>query len=176
MIKRSMMYLGAAVIVASALAGCSSTSPSGGGTTDDSSSSAPSSSAPSSSAPASANALDTASTSLGTVVVDGKGMTVYYFTKDVKDSGKSNCSGQCLALWPAVVAPSTNPQVEGVTGTVGTITRDDGTMQVTINGLPVYTYAKDNAAGDVTGQGVGDAWYVIAPSGDAITDAAKTGY
>jgi predicted lipoprotein with Yx(FWY)xxD motif len=167
MIKRSMMYLGAAVIVASALAGCSSTSPSAGGPSDESSSSAPA---------ASGNALDTASTSLGTVVVDGKGMTVYYYKKDVKDSGKSTCSGQCLALWPAVVAPSINPQVEGVTGTVGTITRDDGTMQVTVNGLPVYTYAKDNAAGDVTGQGVGGVWYVLNPSGKAITSAPKAGY
>jgi predicted lipoprotein with Yx(FWY)xxD motif len=168
MIKRSMIYIGAAVIAVSALAGCSSTSPQAP--------SSSSSSGSSSSEPASANALDTASTSLGTVVVDGKGMTVYYFKKDVKDSGKSNCSGQCLALWPAVVAPSINPQVDGVTGTVGTITRDDGSMQVTINGLPVYTYAKDNAAGDVTGQGVGGVWYVIAPSGDAITSGAKAGY
>jgi predicted lipoprotein with Yx(FWY)xxD motif len=167
MIKRSMMYIGAAVIVASALAGCSSTSPqSGSGPSDESSSSAP----------ASGSALGTASTTLGTVVVDGKGMTVYYYKKDVKDSGKSTCSGQCLALWPAVVAPSTNPQVDGVTGTVGTITRDDGTMQVTVNGLPVYTYAKDNAAGDVTGQGVGGVWYVLAPSGDEITSAPKAGY
>jgi len=168
MIKRSMMYIGAAVIAVSALAGCSSTSPQAP--------SSSSSSGSSSSEPASANALDTASTSLGTVVVDGKGMTVYYYTKDVKDSGKSTCSGQCLALWPAVVAPSTNPQVDGVTGTVGTITRDDGTMQVTVNGLPVYTYAKDNTVGDVTGQGVGGVWYVLAPSGDAITSGAKAGY
>jgi predicted lipoprotein with Yx(FWY)xxD motif len=103
-------------------------------------------------------------------------MTVYSFKKDVKDSGKSNCSGVCLALWPAVVAPSINPQVDGVTGTVGTITRDDGTMQVTVNGLPVYTYAKDSAAGDVSGQGVGGVWYVLAPSGEMITGGAKAGY
>jgi predicted lipoprotein with Yx(FWY)xxD motif len=167
MIKRSMMYIGTAVLVASVLAGCSSTSPqAGSGSTGESSSSTP----------ASGSALATASTSLGTVVVDGKGMTVYTFKKDVKDSGKSNCSGQCLALWPAVVAPSINPQVDGVTGTIGTITRDDNTMQVTVDGLPVYTYAKDKAAGDVTGQGVGGVWYVIAPSGEAITSAPKAGY
>jgi predicted lipoprotein with Yx(FWY)xxD motif len=166
MIKRSMIYIGAAVIAVSALAGCSSTSPqAGSGSTAGSSTSAP----------AGTSALATASTSLGTVVVDGKGMTVYTFKKDVKDSGKSNCAGPCAVLWPAVVAPSTNPKVNGVTGTVGTITLGDGTKQVTVNGLPVYTYAKDSSAGDVTGQGVGGVWYVVAPSGNAIT-GGKPGY
>ena len=63
-------------------------------------------------------------------MVDGRGMTVYFYTKDIKGSGTSNCAGGCLALWPAVKASSGTPKVDGVTGTVGTITRDDGPAPV----------------------------------------------
>src|SRR5687768_11759652 len=80
---------------------------------------------PATTAPATEGAtvdLKTASSSAGDIVVDGKGMSVYYFTKDVKDSGKSNCTGECLVAWPPVITTSDTPKVEGVTGTVGTIT------------------------------------------------------
>ena len=102
-------------------------------------------------------------------MVDGKGMSVYYYTKDVKDSGTSACTGGCLDAWPPVLATSDTPTVDGVTGTVGTIATPDGKKQVTINGMPVYYYAKDLAAGDITGQGVGGVWYLVAPSGEMIT-------
>ena len=115
--------------------------------------------------------LRTASTSLGTIVVDSSGMTVYYFDKDTPNSGASTCSGQCLAAWPAVVATSDSPKVDGVTGTVGTITRSDGTKQVTLNGLPLYLFVKDKAPGDVTGQAVQSVWWVVAPDGTKITAA-----
>jgi predicted lipoprotein with Yx(FWY)xxD motif len=122
-------------------------------------------------------ALRTASTSLGTVVVDGAGMTVYEFDKDTKGSGTSACSGGCLKLWPAVPASGT-PTLTGVSGTVGTITRDDGTTQVTLNGHPLYTYANDAKAGDVTGQGVGGIWWVVGPDGSEMTagPSTSTGY
>jgi predicted lipoprotein with Yx(FWY)xxD motif len=124
----------------------------------------------SSSSAASADAvLKTADTDLGTVVVDSAGLTVYYFDKDTADSGASNCSGQCLENWPPVIAESDSPEVDGVTGTVGTITRDDGTTQVTLNGLPLYLYIGDKAPGDVTGQGVGGIWWVVAPDGSKIS-------
>jgi predicted lipoprotein with Yx(FWY)xxD motif len=113
--------------------------------------------------------VKTAETSLGTILVDGKGMSVYYYDKDTPNSGKSTCSGNCLAAWPAVKASSAKPVVEGVTATVGTITRDDGSLQVTVNGLPIYLYAKDTKAGDVVGQAVGDVWWVVAPDGAKIT-------
>jgi len=98
-------------------------------------------------------------------------MTVYYFDKDTANSGTSTCSGECLAAWPAVVATSDSPKVDGVTGTVGTITRDDGTKQVTLNGLPLYLFVKDKAPGDVTGQAVQGVWWVVAPDGTKITAA-----
>ena len=112
--------------------------------------------------------LKTASSSKGEIVVDGKGMSVYYFTKDVKDSGKSNCTGDCLVAWPPVLTTNETPTVEGVTGKVGTIDTPDGKKQVTIEGMPVYLWEKDKAPGDVTGQGVGNVWYLVAPDGAMI--------
>lgn len=116
--------------------------------------------------------LKVADSKAGQIVVDGKGMSVYYYTKDVKDSGTSACTGGCLDAWPPVLATADTPTVDGVTGTVGTIATPDGKKQLTINGMPVYYYAKDLAAGDITGQGVGGVWYLVAPSGDMITAAA----
>jgi predicted lipoprotein with Yx(FWY)xxD motif len=112
--------------------------------------------------------LKTASSSKGEIVVDGKGMSVYYFTKDVKDSGKSNCTGDCLVAWPPVLTTNETPKVEGVTGKVGTIDTPDGKKQVTVEGMPVYLWEKDKAPGDVTGQGVGNVWYLVAPDGKMI--------
>jgi predicted lipoprotein with Yx(FWY)xxD motif len=112
--------------------------------------------------------LKTASSSKGEIVVDGKGMSVYYFTKDVKDSGKSNCTGDCLVAWPPVLTTNETPKVEGVTGKVGTIDTPDGKKQVTVEGMPVYLWEKDKAPGDVTGQGVGKVWYLVAPDGKMI--------
>ncbi|MET4096108.1 hypothetical protein [Arthrobacter sp. UYCu712] len=134
---------------------------------------APASSAAASSAPAPATAaeLKVAASKLGQIVVDGKGMSVYYFTKDTKDSGTSACTGGCLTAWPPVTTTSDAPAVEGVTGTLGTITTPDGKKQVTINSMPIYYFAKDLAAGDILGQGVNSVWYLAAPSGEMITTA-----
>jgi predicted lipoprotein with Yx(FWY)xxD motif len=90
-----------------------------------------------------------------TILVAGSnGMTVYTFTSDTAGSGKSACSGGCLTKWPAltVAAGATPTAGTGVAGALGTITRaDDGSLQVTYNGLPLYFYAGDKAAGDTNG-------------------------
>jgi predicted lipoprotein with Yx(FWY)xxD motif len=117
--------------------------------------------------------LMTATSSAGEIVVDAKGMSVYFFTKDVKDSGTSACTDACLAAWPPVTTAAETPQVEGVTGTVGTITTPDGAKQVTLNGLPLYYFAKDTKAGDILGQGVNDVWYLADPSGEMIRMGAS---
>lgn len=109
--------------------------------------------------------LGTSDTSLGTVVVDGRGMTVYFFDSDTPGSGASTCTDACAAAWPAVETDSDSPTVEGVTGEVGVITGVDGAHQVTLDGRPLYTYAQDMAPGDVNGQGVGGVWWVVAPDG-----------
>jgi predicted lipoprotein with Yx(FWY)xxD motif len=134
------------------------------------SSSSPASASQSASASASAS-VGTATVeaklvgSIGTVLVAGSnGMTVYIFTKDVKDSGKSSCSGECLATWPALTvdAGATPSGGSGVVGTLGTITRtDDQTTQVTYNGLPLYFFANDTAPGDANG--VYENWEAVKP-------------
>jgi predicted lipoprotein with Yx(FWY)xxD motif len=131
---------------------------------------APASQAPASQAPASAAAgavsVDAKPVgSIGTVLVAGSnGMTVYTFTKDVKDSGKSACTGGCLATWPALTVPAGATPTGGsaVTGKLGTITReDDGTLQVTYNGLPLYFFKNDKAPGDANG--VYTNWEAVKP-------------
>ena len=164
-----------AFAVAALLSGCAggggstTTAPSSAAATTAPASSAPASSAP---APAAASELKIAESKVGQIVVDGKGMSVYYYTKDTKDSGTSACTGGCLAAWPPVTTTSDAPSGEGVMGTLGTIATPDGKKQVTINGMPIYYYAKDKAAGDITGQGVNSVWYLVAPSGEMITAAA----
>jgi predicted lipoprotein with Yx(FWY)xxD motif len=168
-----------------ALAGCAG----GGGTTPAASSPAVTAGSPNASATAPAASvsppaatstataagvdLKIASSSLGDIVVDGKGMSVYYYTKDVKDSGTSTCTGGCLTAWPPLLTTSDEPKVEGVTGTVGTIPTPEGAKQVTLNGLPLYYFAKDTKAGDILGQGVNDVWYLADPAGEMIKTAAK---
>jgi len=104
---------------------------------------------------------------LGKFLADGKGMTLYMFTKDTKDV--SNCYDKCATAWPPLLQSDKPTLNDGVTASLlGTTTRKDGTIQVTYNGMPLYHYAKDKAAGDVVGQGVGDAWYVVAPDGQIV--------
>ena len=91
---------------------------------------------------------------MGTILVGATGMTVYTFAKDVKGSGTSACTGTCIARWPALTVPAGTKPVagSGATGTLGTIKRsDDGTLQVTYNGLPLYFFSGDSAPGDTFG-------------------------
>ncbi|HYH77276.1 MAG TPA: hypothetical protein VD841_07225 [Arthrobacter sp.] len=169
----------AAVVLFAALAGCAG-SP---GTTTTTAAPAPSVTSPAatSAAPTGGSTtaagvdLKTASSSAGNIVVDAKGMSVYFFTKDTKDSGTSACTGACLTMWPPLTTTSATPTVEGVTGTVGTITTPDGAKQVTLNGLPLYYYEQDKKPGDILGQGVNDVWYLANPAGEMIK-TASTGY
>jgi predicted lipoprotein with Yx(FWY)xxD motif len=169
-----------AVLLSGCGGGSTTTAPSSAAaTTAPASSAAASSGSASASASAAASELKVVNSTAGQIVVDGKGMSVYYYTKDTKDSGTSACTGGCLAAWPPVTTTSTTPAVEGVMGTVGTITTPDGKKQVTINGMPIYYYAKDKAAGDITGQGVNGVWYLVTPSGEmmtAIPSVSGSGY
>ncbi len=120
---------------------------------------------------AAAGNLKTAPSSVGDIVVDAAGMSVYFFTKDVKDSGTSACTGGCLTAWPPLLTTAASPAADGVTGTLGTITTPDGAKQVTLNGLPLYYFAKDTKPGDILGQGVNDVWYLATPAGEMIMTA-----
>jgi predicted lipoprotein with Yx(FWY)xxD motif len=108
-----------------------------------------------------------------TVLTDSKGFTVYWFAKDTV--GKSNCTGTCAVFWPPVTGPVTAGA--GVTGTLGTITRADGTIQATWNGHPLYTYKSDTSPGMNKGNGVtasGGLWHEIVLSGKAAPKPKST--
>lgn len=102
-------------------------------------------------------------------LVDQEGRTLYLFTSDTQNSGTSSCTGDCLAEWPPVAVVE-NPQAgEGVDAALlGTITRDDGSLQAAYNGWPLYYYTGDAAPGDVNGQGLGGVWYLVSGAGNAI--------
>ena len=76
--------------------------------------------------------------------------------------GESACYDQCATNWPPLVATEPLTLVSGIPGELGTITRTDGTMQVTYDGMPLYYYAQDAEGGDANGQGRGDVWFVVA--------------
>lgn len=162
-----------AFALAALLSGCAGggTAPTATTAAPPATSPAPASSPATTSVPATAAELKVAASKLGQIVVDGKGMSVYYFTKDTKDSGTSACTGGCLTAWPPVLTTAEKPTADGVTGALGTIATPDGKKQVTINGMPIYYFAKDTAAGDILGQGVNSVWYLVAPSGEMITTA-----
>jgi predicted lipoprotein with Yx(FWY)xxD motif len=116
---------------------------------------------------------------LGTYLVDGAGATLYYFEPDAP--GASVCTGDCLTAWPALAADLDQPPLgdETVTGTFGSIARDDGNVQATYRGRPLYYFAGDQAAGDTNGHAVSDVWWVAAedgslPNATAPAEAALT--
>lgn len=105
----------------------------------------------------------------GQALVDAQGRTLYLFTNDTQNSGTSACSGDCLAAWPPVTSQGAPVAGTGLDATLlGTITRDDGTVQVTYNGWPLYYYAQDAAPGDAMGQGMNGVWFLVSPTGTAI--------
>jgi predicted lipoprotein with Yx(FWY)xxD motif len=100
-----------------------------------------------------------------TILVDNKGMTLYYFTPD--KGGKVTCTGPCLGVWPPLLVPAgmTKPAADKtVKGTLTTVANPDGKgTQVVYNNWPLYYYAKDKSPGDTTGQNVGGKWFVVPP-------------
>jgi predicted lipoprotein with Yx(FWY)xxD motif len=117
--------------------------------------------------------IEAANRSVGQILVDRDGRTLYVFSED-KQGGASACDGECLASWPALRGGV--GAGDGVdSGLIGTITRPDGTAQTTYAGWPLYYYARDRSAGDLNGQGVKAAWYVVSPEGDIIKSTAPSG-
>ena len=130
----------------------------------------------SSAAPATASGSTVTEKTIGSqqVVVDSNGMTLYWFAIDTPT--KSNCSGQCATFWPPVKGPLTAGS--GVTGTLGTITRSDGTTQATYDGHPLYTYVGDKSPGQATGNGKnlsGGLWWEMTVSGSTPPATAGAG-
>ena len=107
------------------------------------------------------------------VLTNSAGLTLYWFAPDTSTTSK--CTGSCATYWPPVKGPATAGS--GVTGTLGVITRPDGTMQATYNGHPLYTYAGDSAPGQANGNGKnlsGGVWYEVTVSGAAPAPSVST--
>jgi predicted lipoprotein with Yx(FWY)xxD motif len=111
---------------------------------------------------------------LGTVLADAEGMTVYLYTPDKGTT--STCYGGCESAWPPVVAEGKPSAGEGAMSTaLGTTKRKDGTMQVTYNGHPLYTFTGDTAPGEAVGQENDGTWFVLDESGEAVKGGAPGG-
>lgn len=108
--------------------------------------------------------------SLGKLLATSGGLTLYHYIDE--KHGKIDCKGVCAKVWPPLLVGAGTKPIAGPglrASKLGTIRRPDGRIQVTYNGLALYRYAPDRAAGDVKGQGFLKAWYVIAPSGKIVT-------
>ena len=156
--------MGAALLVAACASGSSS-------------SSTGAASSPSSGASTSGGTvIETASSSAGTFLVDGSGRAVYLWVKDTGDA--STCNGACAGAWPPVTASGSVTASGGAKASdLGTITRSDGTKQVTYDGHPLYYFAGDSGPGMATGQGsdsFGAKWWLVAPSGSDVTAAVSS--
>lgn len=129
--------------------------------------------APPASAGSSTVTIGMATTALGSVLVGPNGLTLYIHAGDSATS--STCTGACATAWPplAVASGQTAGLASGITGTLGTLTRADGTVQVTFNGMPLYGWKNDKAPGDTTGQNV-SGFTVASPSGAPASSPSAT--
>ena len=112
--------------------------------------------------------------SLGQMLVDAQGHTLYVRTSDTGDT--STCYGSCASQWPALTtsgAPKAGSGVMG--GTLGTIQRTDGSTQVTIDGHPLYTFAGDATSGDINGEGIGGIWFAASAQGTPLKPTSGSG-
>lgn len=113
-----------------------------------------------------------ASSGMGDILVDGDGMTLYVFLPD--DRGTPTCTDSCADTWPLFEGPASAG--DGVDeALLGTAEHPSGTTMATYGGWPLYSFASDQAPGDVNGQGIGDSWYVIGPDGEPIQDETTGG-
>jgi predicted lipoprotein with Yx(FWY)xxD motif len=122
-----------------------------------------------------APSVSTASTSLGRIVVNSGGRTLYVFSRD--KNGKSACAGACAKFWPPLIAASKPRASAGARASLlGTTKRADGRMQVTYNRHPLYMFVKDTRKGQIHGEGLtafGGQWNALSPAGTKVVRHAK---
>jgi predicted lipoprotein with Yx(FWY)xxD motif len=118
----------------------------------------------------SGTAVSTAKTSLGRVLVNSRGHTLYLLTKD--RNGKSACTGKCATFWPPVITAGKPRAGAGVRASLlGTTRRANGRLQVTYNHHPLYTFVKDTKKGQTNGEQLsafGGVWYAVSPAGARV--------
>ena len=180
-VRRTARGIALLVATTALIAACSS---SGGAATAGPATAAPVTAAPATAAPVSAAPATGGATTglvlelrtdpaLGAVVTGKDGLSLYIFKKDTTP-GKSACEGSCADNWPALTVADASGVTagSGVTGAVGTFTRTDGSLQITLGGAPLYYFAGDSAAAETNGQGLNDVWYLASPGGTAVKAGA----
>lgn len=111
-------------------------------------------------------------TGVGDVVTDADGYTLYMYTPDGTEPAAPSCTGDCAKQWPPALDEGGDP--EGIDADlVGSLDREDGESQVTLDGRPLYRYAGDVEPGDVNGEGMGGLWYAVAPDGGKAAEAVE---
>jgi predicted lipoprotein with Yx(FWY)xxD motif len=167
--------VGAALLVAACSSGSSSTA---AASTPAASSASPAASSSSSGAASGSGGtvITTATSSAGTFLTTSSGQAVYLWVKDGKNM--SACTGACAGAWPPVTATGTVTAAGSAKASeLGTITRSDGTKQVTYDGHPLYTFSGDSGPGTATGQGsdgFGAKWWLVSPSGSDVTASVSS--
>ena len=176
--RRSYLAVSAlALLAAVVIAGCGSSSSSSSSTTTESETSKEAAKEEAAAKPAAEAEPEGESTPIslgeaagvGKILVDSEGMTLYYFQKDQKGSGKSKCEGACAEAWPPLTTEGEPEAMTGVKASMlGTIKRDDGTTQVTYAGWPLYTFVEDKKPGEDNGtdsKAFGASWYPLHSNG-----------
>jgi predicted lipoprotein with Yx(FWY)xxD motif len=172
-IRLGATAVAAAFVLSSCGGGSSSSGASSGGA---SSGGASSGGAQAASSAGAAATLQVRHTSLGNVLVNGQGMTVYILTAD--KPGRSSCSTQCLNYWPPVPAPKKAGKLHGISATVASTKSMAGKPMATAGGWPLYTYVGDHAPGDTAGEGIrnfGGVWYAASPGGQPVKSGSTAG-
>src|SRR5215472_759678 len=159
--------MAAALLAACSSGGSSSSAPAAGGSAASGSASGSSNSG--------AMVITTASAGGTTFLTTGSGRAVYLWVKDT--SGQSACTGACAGAWPPVTASSVTASGGAKASDLSTITRSDGTKQVTYDGHALYYYVGDSGAGQATGQGsdqFGAKWWLVSPAGANVTGSVAS--
>jgi predicted lipoprotein with Yx(FWY)xxD motif len=127
---------------------------------------------------ASGAGIKTVSTSQGSVLTNAKGLTLYWYAIDT--ATKSNCNGKCATFWLPVAAGTKVASGVTLSGKFGSVTRSDGSKQLTYDNHPLYTFVEDTAPGQIKGNGVttsggatADLWWAMTPSGSKLATAPK---
>lgn len=164
--KKRATYMGALLVIVGALviAGC------GGGSSSSSSESGGAENASATSGEGTVAGAEVGG--LGDLLVDAEGMTVYLYTPD--KGTESTCYGECEAAWPPLTAKGKPTAGEGaMSSALGTTKRKDGSMQVTYEGHPLYTFSGDKAAGEANGQEFEGIWFALDEAGEAVEGEAS---
>jgi predicted lipoprotein with Yx(FWY)xxD motif len=105
--------------------------------------------------------------SIGAALADSRGFTLYHLKTET--NGQIQCTGSCAATWPPLLVNGSGAPTagSGLSGTMGTVTRPDGTVQVTYGGMPLYTYSGDTGPHQANGQGIQGVWFAVTASGSS---------